>query len=166
MDEAYRHRITGILQSEAEVIALAATAIFTSDWVKAVGSESTPPFIFQEAPSQETTDAHDRLRATQNLGEIQYMIRDGYVRLGGVIALSVFTDQPGLIADDLRWLRQMFSARNIPVPFPAMFEVLLRSYVRACAKVLGPEEVRIVTGTVERAREILEQEMEGHSPGY
>ena len=84
------------------------------------------------------------------------MMRNGYERLGPVVALSVLTDEPGLIADDMRWLARMFAARDMHLGGDDWAAVLLRTYVDACASVLPAGSSGPVRDVVERAISILD----------
>ena len=88
--------------------------------------------------------------------ELAEMMRNGYERLGPVVALSVLTDEPGLIADDMRWLARMFAARDMHMGGDDWAAALLRTYVDACASVLPEGLSGPVRNVVERAISILD----------
>jgi hypothetical protein len=73
-----------------------------------------------------------------------------------VVALSVLTDEPGLIADDMRWLARMFGARNLSPDTGNWAAVLLRTYVEACDTVLPGDASATVRDVVERAILLLD----------
>ncbi len=87
--------------------------------------------------------------------EASAMLQDGFRRLGGVVALGVLVDEPGLIVDDLRWLQRIFSARDIQISGPAWFGNLLAAYIKGAASVLQSGEMLLVSDVVERAMATL-----------
>jgi hypothetical protein len=89
--------------------------------------------------------------AAEAAERIAGLIFDGYRRLGPVVALSVITGEPGLIVDDIAWLRRGLGARVMPPGVPGWEARLLEAYTAACCEVLPAEDCVAVRETIERA---------------
>src|SRR5438045_511556 len=54
------------------------------------------------------------------------MLNEGFIHLGGALSLGVLVDEPGLLADDLDWLRRMLGVHGMQLDLP-LLDVLVRS---------------------------------------
>src|SRR5689334_4028500 len=110
MNDADRRKVTEALQRDVDRIADAAV------------SEARAGFVSRPGNGPGWSPAPEALR-------------EGFVHLGGTVALAVLVDEPGLIADDLSWLRRMMGARGMQLD-PPTIDLLFQSYLDACSSIL------------------------------
>ena len=126
MNDAARRKITEALQRENDSVA------------EAAASEANARFI--------SPLSNGCLQST-----LPDLLKEGFVHLGGALSLGVLVDEPGLLADDLDWLRRMLGARSVQLD-PPMLDLLVQSYLDACASFLGAEEIEAFADLVARAK--------------
>src|SRR3954453_15834442 len=148
MVDVTRRKTTETLQRDLDRIAAEAAAGFMSRLGDAAVAVDFAPMLGRSAV------AHGRARPPDNSDEALHMVREGFARLGGVLSLCVLVDEPGPLADDLDWLRRMLGARSMQVGAP-MIELLMRSYIEACSRFLGPGEVDLLQDQIGRAMNIM-----------
>ncbi len=164
MVEPGRLNIARLLQREADYVASLAAQDLVSKWEmdRLLGKAS--PGAYRDTPG-----LHGKVSGPTSLDEAVRMMQDGYRRLGSVVALSLMVDEPGLIADDLQWLKRMFGARNMEPGGPVWMETLLDSYVRACESVLSDGEVETVRSVTQKALDLIGEDSGGSArdtPGF
>ncbi|MBF6612005.1 MAG: hypothetical protein IVW55_02640 [Chloroflexi bacterium] len=150
MSDSERYKIAKTLQREATYVAQLAEKNFAEN---ASVNASVPAYTmgaFGDIPGLEGS-----VHGPVDRDEVRAMMQDGFRRLGGVVALSVLVDEPGLIVDDLQWLARIFSARQMEIRDPMWFDDLLTAYVKGAAAVLQSGDVPLVAGVVERAMAAL-----------
>lgn len=157
MDETGRVKIATTLQKQSDVVALRSSQLLFARWGENTQMGSTAATRPVSIPQNGAKGAEDR-------DELSGMMRDGFRRLGGVIALSVMVDEPGLIVDDMQWLKRLFGARRFTPPDPGWISLLLASYVEATGTVLAPEEVESVRAVAGRALDQLAKEKSEPNP--
>ena len=149
MLDPVRRSITQTLQREVDYVAEHATRELMQRWSMAMSGDR-PAGV-----EQAMAGLQGGLEGPQNADELVSMVEAGYRKLGGVVALSVLVDEPGLIADDMHWLERMFGARKLHPEAPAWQDLLLDAYVQACGSVLAEDQVEIVRDVVGRAATAL-----------
>ena len=149
MSDVDRRKVTGVLQREADRITLDATAHFeTRMRGDTPGEGITFPFAGQSG-------GHVVTEVAAGPDEARSMLREGFQRLGGVVSLAVLVDEPGLIADDLQWLKRMLGARKMLFDYSVMFDLLLDSYLQACMPLLSPPEIGVIRDSFAQAKDLL-----------
>ena len=137
-DERQKSLLAEIRQHNEE-IAHAASRRVIGSWSRARNTRA-------ERASREARIAPDV--QVERLAE---MANDGFKRLGPVIGLSVLADEPGLILDDMAWLRRAFATRNVAPPAPDWEVQLLEAYAAACDEVLSARHTAAIHDIVDRA---------------
>src|SRR4051794_10488922 len=135
MNDTGRRRTTETLQRELDHIAEAATARLLSQ----MGSSGFPGTGLP-SKSGDSSGAHGKAERSESPNEAFHMVREGFVRLGGVLSLSVLVDEPGLLADDLDWLARMMGARSMRLGAP-MLALLMSSFIDACSNFMAPDDI-------------------------
>lgn len=95
--------------------------------------------------------------------EVASMVQSGMMRFGKVLALSILVEEPGLLADDLKWLVDMFKPRAALMANRAWLDRLSQAYVAACEPLLDTGQLKVVTQTVECALERVGPATEPHT---
>lgn len=162
MVDAQKIEVARAIQRESDKLAAMSARLLAQSFAQhfAGGQQGQPPAT---APEHDPTGLAGNERGPQNADEMIEMARNGFVRLGSVLALSVMVDEPGLIADDMRWLTRLFGARNVGMPTPGWLSLLLRTYADACDAVLTPEMSAQARDMVERSIVLLEADAEQQS---
>jgi hypothetical protein len=154
MTDAERHNITTTLQDDANPIARGAALIFFGRMNELIAAGQHSPLPFREVKG-----GHGLIVEDAGPDEAMRMVQEGFARLGGVVALAVLVDEPGLIADDMHWLKRMLGARQQNINYAIMFDMLLQSYVEACSQFVEEDQVAVIEDTVRRAKAILGEDM-------
>jgi hypothetical protein len=149
MIDPVRQTIAGTLKREADFVAEHAARDLIQRWSEGLASRKPGAGEPGAAGLQGGTEG------PSNADELMRMMQAGYQKLGGVVALSVLVDEPGLIVDDMRWLDRMFGERNMHPAVSSWQDLLLEAYVQACGAVLNDEESRLVRDVVDRAANAL-----------
>lgn len=158
MTETDLGRITKTLRREAAFIAQLAARELASQ----VGPGSLPEAMALDVPDGEIP-LSGRVSGLDSMDEVALMVQEGFQRFSHVVALSVLVDEPGLIADDLYWLKRLYTARQLRLGDMAALQGMVQAYVGACALVLDDSEHRIVQDVVARALALMWQEGERSS---
>lgn len=153
MIDHFRTQVSKTLEREANTLANVATATLAQRWI----SHAVAPTSSFPAPTSGLSEGNS---PSWNRDELNSILRDGFVWLGSVIGLSIVVDEPGLIADDVRWLTRMFGARQISINSEAWVEELLHSYATACETTLPAEMCAPVHESIKDALQLLGN----HSP--
>jgi hypothetical protein len=151
MTDHDRAEVCKTLQRESDTLANLAAASLEQKWMHQFASVHAS----DSAGRGVQTGRGARPDSAQNVDELTSMLREGFVRLGRVISLSVLVDEPGLIADDIHWLARMFGARQIAFNEDDWAAELLRSYTDACASLLPDTMCASVRESIERALVLL-----------
>jgi hypothetical protein len=143
-----RSKLNRVLQRESQRVARAAT-------------ETLLPYMERALMPVRASNARGGLEGRASIStdpdEMALMMEDGFRRLGALVGFSVLVDEPGLIADDLIWLRDMLGGRGVRKLSHGWLENMMHVYVGACANVLDEEELRMVRETTERALALLHE---------
>jgi hypothetical protein len=140
-----RHNVVKALQQHAGTIARDASSDLRIEWSAIFSvpqTASSVPDASGLEGSQVPLEAGDEM-----LG----MMRNGFTHLGGVVGMSVLVDEPGLIIEDMQWLKRMFGARQMVPPIQDWDGLLLRTYAEACRSCLAPEEMVLLQDIIDRA---------------
>lgn len=148
MTDQERAEVCKLIQREADKLASHASRTLEQMWLANLTGRPAAETVPESAASR--PDLPGKPDTAPKADELTAMLRDGFVRLGSVIALSVLVNEPGLITEDLLWLSRMFSARNISVGGDWTAD-LLRTYAAACADVLPAASCEPIRETIEAA---------------
>ncbi|MEO8288334.1 MAG: hypothetical protein ABI670_18070 [Chloroflexota bacterium] len=140
-----RHNVVKALQQYGNAIARDACSDLRLEWTALL----PVPRSEGRASSTNGVDGISRLVATSD--EALSMMRNGFTYLGGVVGMSVLVDEPGLIIEDMQWLKRMFGARQMVPETHDWDGLLLRTYAGACRSCLAPEEMDLLQDIIERA---------------
>jgi hypothetical protein len=156
MPDSQRAEVSKALEREVATLANVAASSLQEKW-----SAWLPPLAEDGTAGPGTaTGSSGGAHGAYTAAELAEMMRNGYERLGPVVALSVLTDEPGLIADDMRWLARMFAARDMHLGGDDWAAVLLRTYADTCDSMLPEGLSGPVRDVIERAISILDGEAE------
>jgi hypothetical protein len=131
------------IQRHNDEIAEAATRRVLFAWEAALLARGAPA-IADDAPPAEVK----RLATPERIAE---MVVNGFKRLGPVVGLSVLTDEPGLIVDDMAWLQRAFTSRGMLPGMPGWEAQLLKAYAAACCEVLPDEDCAPIRRALDHA---------------
>lgn len=140
MTDPHRTHIYNALERESYTLANLAATTLEQQWLPHLSTY----------PSQ----ASGRLQKTVVQDDLRSMLRDSFLWIGSVTALSILVDEPGLIAEDAHWHVKMFGVQNMSHNYADWIEDLLRTYANACATVLPETTYSSVHDTIERALDI------------
>ena len=143
-----RPKINLALQRESQTIARAATQTLLPYMERALEPVRASSSV--RGPGNQVSHWTDP-------DELASSMEEGFRRLGALVGFSVLVDEPGLIADDLLWLRDLFRARGVRKLSQGWIENIVHVYVSACANVLGEGELRLVRETTGRALALLNE---------
>jgi hypothetical protein len=151
MTDHDRAEVCKTLQREADTLANLAAASLEQKWMHQFAAVHAS----ESAERGAQTGPGDRANHARDVEQMSSSMREGFVRLGSVVALSVLVDEPGLIADDIYWLTRMFGARQLAFNGDDWAADLLHSYTDACASLLPDTMCAPVRESVERALVLL-----------
>jgi hypothetical protein len=143
MTDDRRKALLAEMQRRNDEIAEAAAQRVVRAWQSAL--------VAHGAPSSAADMVAVRTTPPATAERVAEMVVDGFKRLGPVVGLSVLADEPGLIVDDMAWLRRAFGTRNMVPPVPGWEAQLLRAYEAACSEFLPPENSTLIHDVIERA---------------
>ena len=149
MDAADRRRIAETLQREFDRIAEAGATRFLSQLSSGSLRLQGPGTRDRVAGRHRSPHQQAGIRAPQY--PISDLLKEGLTQVVGTFSLGVLVDEPGVLADDLDWLRRMLGARGIHLD-PTMLDLLLRSYLDACSSLLEPQDIEALDDLVARAK--------------
>ena len=139
MPDDYSKALMERLHSHNEEIAQAAARQVITGWQPvAAGRPAGEPRPGPEAPDRTVE-----------------LVVGGFRRLGPVVGLSVFADEPALIVDDIAWLRRAFAVRNMAPAVPGWEARLLEAYAVACCHFLPEQDCSAIRETLRRAASAL-----------
>jgi hypothetical protein len=153
MDDANRRRITETLQREADRIAEVGASEARARIISQVSNgslRSQAAGIGDRAVGRQRSP-HQQAGTRDSRSPLPDLLKEGLAQMGGALSLGVLVDEPGLLADDLHWLRRMLGARGMQLD-PPVIDLLLRSYLDACSSFLDAEEIEALDDLIARAK--------------
>ena len=153
MNDAGRRKITEALQRENDSVAEAAASEARARIISQVSNgslRSQAAGIGDRAVGRQRSP-HQQAGTRDSRSPLPDLLKEGFVHLGGALSLGVLVDEPGLLADDLDWLRRMLGVHGMQLDLP-LLDVLARSYLDACSSFLDAEEIEALDDLIARAK--------------